>query len=50
MSASVHHILEIVFTASVLVWVVTHASAFAQVTSSLGNAYGSGVATIEGIG
>lgn len=47
---SVHHILEIVFTASILVWVVTHASQFATVTQSLGNAYGSGVASIEGIG
>lgn len=46
----IHHILEIVLTASVIMWVVTHASQFGQITGSLGNAYGSGVATIEGIG
>lgn len=45
---AVHHILEIVLMSSVLVWVVTHAGAFSQVTSSLGNAYGSGMASITG--
>ena len=44
----IHHILEIVLTASVIMWVVTNASSFSQITGSLGNAYGSGVASLTG--
>lgn len=44
----VHHVLEIVFMSAILVWVVGHASAFNAVTSALGNAYGSGMASLEG--
>lgn len=45
----IHSVLEIVFMAAIVVWVVGHGQAFSAVTSSLGNAYGSGIASLEGI-
>ena len=44
----VHKILEIVLMASVLVVVISHAGGFNAVTSSIGDAYGSGFRTILG--
>ena len=47
MSDTVAKIIEGTFAVLILMWVLTHASEFGQVTSSLGSAYAQGVGVLK---
>lgn len=50
MNATVTQIIEGTFVVLILMWVLTHATEFGQVATSLGNVYTQGVQALSPIG